>query len=69
MVSLMRRGVVQNALVLESKCDASCPYSSLLTLHSINLLTCLPSLGFAWGQARPKLWGVDMYKLHHYFTS
>ena len=61
--------VVQNVLVMKSKYDASCSYSSLSTLHSINLLTCLSSSGFAWGQARSNLVGVDMSKLHHYFTS
>ena len=37
--------------------DASCPYSLLSTLHSINLWSCLLSSAFAWGQARSKLWG------------
>ena len=65
----MRRKYCAECLVIKSKSDAYCPYSSLLTLHSINLLTCLSSLGFAWGLARTKLGGVDTSKLHHYFTS
>ena len=56
-------------LVLKSKCDSSFPYSSLSTLHSINLLTFLLSSGFAWGQAKSKLGGVDTSSLNHYFTS
>jgi hypothetical protein len=41
----------------------------LSTLHSVNLWSCLPSLVFAWGQARSKLGGVDTSILHHYFVS
>ena len=37
----------------------------LLTLHSINLWTCLLSSIFAWGQAKSKLGGVDTPNLHH----
>ena len=51
----MRRRYCAECLVIKSKCDASCPYYSLSTLHSINLLTCLSSTGFAWVQARSKL--------------
>src|ERR1043165_9058399 len=39
----------------------------LSTLHSLNLWTGLPSSVITWGQARSKLGGVEMSKMHHYF--
>ena len=64
--SYMKEVAIWNDLCV-NKCDASCPYFCLLTLHSINLWSCLLSSAFAWRQARSKLGGVDTSILHHYF--
>ena len=43
----------------------SCPYFILSTPLSLNMWTYFSILASAWGQARPKLGGVDTSILHH----
>ena len=50
------------------ECDASCPYYFIdSSLHKPEVM--FIELSFSWGQAKPKLGGVDTSILHHYSMS
>ena len=65
----MRNYMALYVVVLKMIMMPSCPYFILSTPLSLNMWTYFSILGFAWGQARSKLGGVDTSILHHAFIS